>query len=64
MRLVGEESQHDQIGIQTVNAMPGVRVEVRLGLLGPNEIHDLVLSLSRNLDGWENWIGCSAKKKK
>ena len=39
----------NQVSIQTIHTMPGVGIVAWLGLLIANIVHDLVLSLARNL---------------
>ena len=38
-----------KVSVQTVEAVPGVRIILWLGLLVAYVVHDFVLSLSRNL---------------
>ena len=40
---------HYQVSIEAIEAVPGVWIIVRLGLLVANVVHYLMLSLSRNL---------------
>mmetsp|Transcript_43470 Transcript_43470/g.80905 ORF Transcript_43470/g.80905 Transcript_43470/m.80905 type:complete len:244 (+) Transcript_43470:1116-1847(+) len=49
MRLVRDESQHDEIGILPVHAMPRVWLISRLIPHVPDVLHDFVLALPRNL---------------
>ena len=46
--FVRGETQHDQIGICTVDAMARVWVEGGLGSLRADEVQDFVLTLSRD----------------
>ena len=56
MGLVRKQAQHDEVGIQTVDAVPRVGIKAGLGLLGADEIHDLVLTLSWDLMPGENHL--------
>lgn len=49
VRLVCCQSQHDEIGISTIETMMSVGVVVRLTSLVTNEIHDLMFTLSRDV---------------
>lgn len=52
VRFVCAQAQHNQICISTVNAMRGVSIVSRLCSLRPNEVQNLVFSLS-----WHTCIG-------
>jgi hypothetical protein len=47
--VVAEQTQHDEIGIEPIETMPGVRIIIRLRLVQPDEFLNLVLSLSGNV---------------
>ena len=49
MRVVAEKSEHDEVGVEAVQAVADVGVVVWLGLLETDALHDLVLPFSRNL---------------
>mmetsp|Transcript_64923 Transcript_64923/g.193524 ORF Transcript_64923/g.193524 Transcript_64923/m.193524 type:complete len:284 (+) Transcript_64923:2265-3116(+) len=49
VRLVRRQAQHDKVGIRAVEAVPGVRVVLRLHALGADVVHDLVLTLAGNV---------------
>ena len=49
VRLVCGQSQHDEVGISTIETVVGVGVVVRLTLLTMNEVHDLVFTFSRDV---------------
>ena len=46
VRLVTDETKHDEIGILTIHAVAGVRLVAGLGLHVTNVLHDLVLALA------------------
>mmetsp|Transcript_11730 Transcript_11730/g.27665 ORF Transcript_11730/g.27665 Transcript_11730/m.27665 type:complete len:309 (+) Transcript_11730:1568-2494(+) len=69
VRLMGGQAQHDEIRIGTIQAVPGVRIVVRLCPLQSNELHDFVLALAWNvcirqddtkLELLPEWIVCRA----
>ena len=49
VRVVRDEREHDEVGVEAVEAVPQVRVVVRLHLHAPNVVHDLVLALAGHL---------------
>lgn len=49
VRVVTEQAEHDEVGVQSVEAVAYIRVITRLSLLEPNVLHDFVLSFSRDL---------------
>ena len=49
IRLVGGQRKHDQVRVQTVDAVRGERVVVALLPLSTDEVHYLVLALARSL---------------
>ena len=49
MRVVANETEHDQVGIETVETVAGVGVVTGLSLGFTDEVHNLVLSFSRDL---------------
>ena len=51
MRVVAEQAEHDEVGVEAVHAVPHVGVVPRLSLVEANVLHDLVFSLTRNLVG-------------
>src|SRR4051812_17605508 len=48
MRVVTQESQHDQIGIETVQTMSNVWIIIGLGLGQSNILHDLMFPPARD----------------
>lgn len=68
--VVTEKTQHDQIGVQSIQTVSGVRVAggelllgedmdgslIRLSFAQPNEFLNLVLSLSRNVVSTEDHL--------
>mmetsp|Transcript_3575 Transcript_3575/g.8633 ORF Transcript_3575/g.8633 Transcript_3575/m.8633 type:complete len:208 (-) Transcript_3575:157-780(-) len=66
---MGGQAQHDEIGIGTIQAVPGVRIVVRLCPLQSNELHDFMLALAwhvcireddAKLELLPEWIVCCA----
>jgi hypothetical protein len=49
VRVVAEQAEHDEVGVEAVHAVPHVGVVPRLSLVEANVLHDLVFSLARNL---------------
>ena len=49
MRFVCGEAEHDEVGVESVQTVPCVRVVVWSDLLTPYEIHYLMLSLTGRL---------------
>lgn len=49
MRVVTEETEHDEVGVEAVQAVANVRVVARLRLLEADALHNLVLALSWDL---------------
>jgi hypothetical protein len=49
VRIVAQEAEHDQVGVEAVQAVANVGVVSRLRLLEPNVLHDLVLAFSWDL---------------
>jgi len=47
--LVGDQGEHDEIGIQAVETVALVWREARLAFLPPDVLHDLVLPLPRHV---------------
>ena len=47
VRLMQRKTEHDEIGVETMQHMPLVGVVTRLAALLPEEAHDLVLTLAR-----------------
>lgn len=49
MRVVAEQAEHDQVGVEAVHAVPHIRVVTRLRLVQADVLHNLVFAFSRNL---------------
>ncbi len=45
MRLVGSEREHDEIGIQAIQAVSSVGVPARAASLLPDHVHNFMLTL-------------------
>jgi hypothetical protein len=54
VRLVRGQGQHDEVRVESVEAVPSVGVVVRLGFGVTEVVHDLVLALPRSLGPGDN----------
>mmetsp|Transcript_20315 Transcript_20315/g.60840 ORF Transcript_20315/g.60840 Transcript_20315/m.60840 type:complete len:324 (+) Transcript_20315:1137-2108(+) len=54
VRLVRRQTQHDQVGVGPVQAMPHVGIVLGLSPLQPDERHDLVFPLARDVGVGQN----------
>ena len=56
MGLVGCKPEHDKIGVGAAQDVMRVGIVIGLSALLPDEIHDLVLALARNIGIRENYL--------
>ena len=56
VRLVRREPEHDEIGVGAAQDVMRVGIVIGLGALPPDEVHDLVLALARNIGIRENYL--------
>jgi len=59
VRVVAEETEHDEVGVEAVHAVPHVGAVARLRLVEADVLHDLVLALAGDLRVRTN-VGMSA----
>lgn len=48
MRLMGRETQHDEIGVKTIDDVASVGIVLGVRSLGSDKFHDLVFAFSRD----------------
>ena len=56
VRLVRRKPEHDEIGVGAAQDVMRVGIVIGLGALPPDEVHDLVLALARNIGIRENYL--------
>ena len=56
MRLVRCKPEHDEIGVGAAQDVMSVGIVIGLSALPPDEVHDLVLALARNIGVRENYL--------
>ena len=56
VRLVSCKPEHDKIGVGAAQDVMRVGIVIGLSPLPPDEVHDLVLSLARNICIRENYL--------